>query len=214
MLSYVLFMQQLEVNSNMALALGNLLGAVANATTAVAHEKTLKSFLTNINDFGVQVKNNFEVNFSGLQDITFRVTDMTLPTVKANTTEIFYDGRSIPVTVNYDYEHDFSMTILNDAQGYIYPAIAEFIMTNATTELANGGYTMTVKVMTGDKKYDGMMITCKGVKLVNLGALSYGQSQNEIQTFEVQGQMQEFVVTPGALGTVANVGGIVTSLFG
>ena len=68
--------------------------------------------------------------------------------------------------------------------------------------------------MTGDKKYDGMMITCKGVKLVNLGALSYGQSQNEIQTFEVQGQMQEFVVTPGALGTVANVGGIVTSLFG
>ena len=160
----------------MALALGNLLGAVANATTAVDHEKTLKSFLTNINDFGVQVKNNFEVNFSGLQDITFRVTDMTLPTVKANTTEIFYDGRSIPVTINYDYEHDFSMTILNDAQGYIYPAIAEFIMTNATTELANGGYTMTVKVMTGDKKYDGMMITCKGVKLVNLGALSYGQS--------------------------------------
>ena len=198
----------------MALALGNLLGAVANASTALSEEKSLKSFLTNINDFGVQVKNNFEVNFSGLQDITFRITDITLPTVKANTTELFYDGRSIPVTINYDYEHDFSMTILNDAQGYIYPAIAEFIMTNATTELANGGYTMTVKVMTGDKKYDGMMITCKGVKLVNLGALSYGQSQNEIQTFEVQGQMQEFVVTPGALGTVANVGGMVTSLFG
>ena len=118
MTTYVLFMQQHEVNSNMALALGNLLGAVANATTAVAHEKTLKSFLTNINDFGVQVKNNFEVNFSGLQDITFRVTDMTLPTVKANTTEIFYDGRSIPVTINYDYEHDFSMTILNDAHHY------------------------------------------------------------------------------------------------
>ena len=198
----------------MALALGNLLGAVANASTALSEEKSLKSFLTNINDFGVQVKNNFEVNFSGLQDITFRITDITLPTVKANTTELFYDGRSIPVTINYDYEHDFSMTILNDAQGYIYPAIAEFIMTNATTELANGGYTMTVKVMTGDEKYDGMMITCKGVKLVNLGALSYGQSQNEIQTFEVQGQMQEFVVTPGALGTVTNVGGMVTSLFG
>ena len=97
-------------------------------------------------------------------------------TVKANTTELFYDGRSIPITINYDYEHDFSMTILNDAQGYLYPAIAEFIMSNATTELANGGYTMTIKVMTGDEKYSGMMITCTGVKLISLGALGYGQS--------------------------------------
>jgi len=37
----------------MALALGNLLGAVANVTTAVQHEKTYKSFLDNIADFGV-----------------------------------------------------------------------------------------------------------------------------------------------------------------
>ena len=37
----------------MALALGNLLGAVANASTALSEEKSLKSFLTNINDFGV-----------------------------------------------------------------------------------------------------------------------------------------------------------------
>ena len=117
----------------MALALGNLLGALANVTTAVAHEKTYKSFLNNIGDFGVQVKNMFEVNFSGLEAVTFRIQDITLPNVKANTTEIFYDGCSIPVTVNYDFEHDFNMTILNDAQGYIYPTIAEFIMSNATT---------------------------------------------------------------------------------
>ena len=45
-------------------------------------------------------------------------------------------------------------------------------------------------------------------------ALGYGQSQNEVQTFDVQGQMQEFSVTPGALGTVANIGGIANSLLG
>lgn len=198
----------------MALALGNLLGAVANASTALSEEKSLKSFLQNINDFGVQVKNNFEVNFSGLQDITFRVTDISLPQIKVNTAELFYDGRSIQVPVNYDYEHDFSMTILNDANGYFYPAVAEFIMMNATTELANGGYTMTVKAMTGDEKYAGMLVTCTGVRLTGIGQLSYGQSQNEAQTFEVTGQMQEFTVTPGALGTVANIGGIANSLLG
>ena len=164
----------------MALALGNLLGAVANVTTAVSHEKTYSSFLTNISDFGVQVKNMFEVNFSGLEAVTFRIQDITLPTVKANTTEIFYDGRSIPVTINYDFEHDFSMTILNDAQGYIYPAVSEFIMSNATTQLAAGGYTMTLKALTGDENYAGALITCTGVKLIGIDGLGFGHSQNEV----------------------------------
>lgn len=196
----------------MALAIGNLLGAVANATTAMSHEKSYDSFLANINDFGVQVKNNFEVNFSGLEAITFRIQDINLPTVKANTTDIFYDGRSIPVMVNYDYDHDFSMTILNDAQGYIYPAIAEFIMLNAKTDIASGGYTMTLKAISGDGKYAGAMITCTGVKLISLEGLSFGQSQNDVQTFTVNGQMQEWSITPGALGKAANILGAANSL--
>lgn len=198
----------------MALALGNLLGALANVTTAVAHEKTYKSFLNNIGDFGVQVKNMFEVNFSGLEAVTFRIQDITLPNVKANTTEIFYDGRSIPVTVNYDFEHDFNMTILNDAQGYIYPTIAEFIMSNATTQLAAGGYTMTLKALTGNNNYAGALITCTGVKLIGIDGLGFGQSQNEVQTFTVQGQMQQYSVTPGALGTAASIIGAANSLLG
>ena len=198
----------------MALALGNLLGAVANVTTAVAHEKTYKSFLNNIGDFGVQVKNMFEVNFSGLEAATFRIQDITLPTIKANTTEIFYDGRSIPITVNYDYDHDFSMTILNDAQGYIYPAIAEFIMSNATTQIAAGGYTMTLKALTGDDNYAGALRTCTGVKLIGIDGLSFGQSMNEVQTFAVQGQMQQYSVTPGAMSTAAGIAGAANSLLG
>ena len=122
----------------------------------------------------------FEVNFSGLEAVTFRIQDITLPTVKSNTTEIVYDGRSIPVTVNYDFEHDFSMTILNDAQGYIYPAISEFIMSNATTQLAAGGYTMTLKALTGDENYAGALITCTGVKLIGIDGLGFGHSQNEV----------------------------------
>jgi len=39
----------------MAMQLGNLLGAAANITTAISEEKSLKSFLERINDFGLQV---------------------------------------------------------------------------------------------------------------------------------------------------------------
>ena len=55
----------------MAMELGNLLGAAANLTTAFGKDKSLKSFLHHIDDFGIQVTNNFEVNIAGLEDITF-----------------------------------------------------------------------------------------------------------------------------------------------
>ena len=55
----------------MAMELGNLLGAAANLTTAFGKDRSLKSFLHHIDDFGIQVTNNFEVNIAGLEDITF-----------------------------------------------------------------------------------------------------------------------------------------------
>ena len=57
----------------MALDVGNLLGAAANLTTAFGKDRSLKSFLKQIDDFGIQVTNNFEVNLFGLDDITFFV---------------------------------------------------------------------------------------------------------------------------------------------
>ena len=57
----------------MALELGNILGAAANLTTATSKTKSLKAFLKNVDSFGVQVTNNFEVNFSGIEDATFFV---------------------------------------------------------------------------------------------------------------------------------------------
>lgn len=197
----------------MALAIGNLLGAVANVTTAVAHEKTYKSFLDNISDLGVQTTNLFEVNFSGLDTVTFRVQNITLPSMKMNTIEIFYDGKSIEVPINCDYDHDFSMTILNDASGYYYSAIQNLIMSDSINGMINGGYTMTIKAL-ADSRFPGTMITCKGVRITQLDGLSFDHSANEVQTFGVSGQMQNFTVTPGAAGTFANINGALNNIFG
>lgn len=54
-----------------SLDIGNLTGALANLTTAISKEKSVKSFINTVNHFGIQVKNNFEVNFSGLESTTF-----------------------------------------------------------------------------------------------------------------------------------------------
>ena len=61
----------------MALELGNLLGAAASLTTAFGEEKSLKSFLKTMDNFGIQVTNNFEVNLFGLNDITFFVQSVS-----------------------------------------------------------------------------------------------------------------------------------------
>ena len=53
----------------MSLDLGNLLGGVTNATTALSKETGVKAFLSTFKKYGAQVKNNFEVNFSDRKSV-------------------------------------------------------------------------------------------------------------------------------------------------
>lgn len=196
----------------MGLALGNLLGGITNLTTALSHEKGVKAFLHSINNFGIQTKNNFEVNFSGLEQATFFIQSIDLPGLHQNFAEIYYDGNKIDIPINHEYDHEFSMTVLNDAQGYIYSALTNFIVSDSTNILANSGYTMTIKALTGDENYAGSMITLNGVRIENISGLSFGYDQNDIQTFNISGKLINFSVTPGALGTASNILGTIDNL--
>lgn len=196
----------------MSLQIGGILGAAAQLTTAFGEEYGVKKFLKTIDKFGVQVKNNFEVNFSGLQDVTFFIQNISLPGLRQNFTEVHYDGRKVDIPINHEFDHDFSMTVLNDAQGYIYSILANFIMSNSTNVLANSGYTMTIKALTGDKKFSGSMITLRGVRIESIGGLSFGHSDNDISTFDINGKIIDFVHTPGALGTTSNIIGMANNL--
>ena len=196
------------------LALGNLLGAASQATTALSKERGVKQFINIINKFGIQVQNNFEVNFSGLADTTFFVQSIDIPQTKQNFTQLHYNGQLVEIPINYDWDHDFSMTILNDAQGYIYSAIVNFIMYTASERMVNPGYTMTIKALTGDNKYSGALITMRGVRLQSVGGLSWAQDSNSIQTFQVQGKLIDFTYTPGALSQAAGIMGAANQLLG
>ena len=196
----------------MALAVGNLLGAVNGVMTALSKEKSLKSYLDSINSFGIQVKNNFEVTFSGLTETTFFVTNISLPQVQQNLAELYYNGRKVEIPINYDYTHEFSMTILNDAQGYIYSAVTNFLMSDAANQMAKSGYTMSIKALTGDKKYKGMLLTLEHVRIESVSGLSFGYADNDISTFDINCRLINWTATPGALGTVASLAASVNSL--
>lgn len=197
------------------LALGNLLGAVTQATTALSKGKSLKSFLDTIDRFGIQVKNNFEVNFSGLEGATFFIQSINIPGMKQNFTSLKYDGREVDVPINHDWEHGFQMTVLNDAQGWIYSALTNFIMGTSSERLANSGYTMTIKALTGDEdNYAGALVTMRGVRLESVSGLDWGYADNSVQTFTVSGKLIDFTYTPGALQEAAGWIGAVDMLLG
>lgn len=191
---------------------GGLLGAAASLTTALSKPKSLKQFISTVDKFGIQVQNNFEVNFSGLQDITFFVQSVPVPSISQSFTEVYCDGRVYHVPTVADYEHDFSMTVLNDAQGYIYTAIADFIAQNALSMFTGNGYTMTLKAMTGDDNYKGALYTYKGVRFNSVGGVRYSQDGNNISTFDVSFKCVEYSVTPGALAKAAGVVGAAAAL--
>lgn len=195
----------------MALELGNLLGAAANLTTATGKEKSLKQFLKTIDNFGIQVTNNFEVNLFGLEDITFFVQSVTFGGMNQKFEDIYYKGRSIPVPTFVDYDHNGSMTVINDANGYIYAAVSNFLMTNSPN-LINNGIVMTIKCLTGDSTYKGSLITLNSVRLEKLDGMTFQYNGGEPSTFNIQFNYLDFTFTPGALGKAAGIIGAVDKL--
>ena len=197
----------------MALELGNLLGAAANLTTALSKEKSLKAFLKNVNSFGIQVTNNFEVNFSGISDATFFVQSIDFGGIKQNFTTLYYDGREVDIPINHEYQHEGNMTVLNDANGYIYAAMTSFIASQSSSKLANSGYTMTIKCLTGDEKhYKGALVTLRGVRLETVSGLQFTYNGGDISTFTINYKYIDFSYTPGALGKAAGIVGAINSL--
>lgn len=198
----------------MSLPVGNLLGAVTSITTAAQGPKSLKAFLKSIDSLGVQTTNNFEVNFSGIPDICFYFQSINIPGMDVHMTEISYNGQKVEIPVNYDYQHDFNATVINDGSGYIHSTITNFIMNNVSSSMANSGLTMTIKAMTGDNSYKGTMYTLNGVRLINIGNVEYNHSGGEVSTFSLSFKCAHYTVTPGALGTVSNILGAANSLIG
>ena len=72
--------------------------------------------------------------------------------------------------------------MLNDANGYIYAAITNFIMENTSPKI-DTGITMTVKCLTGDTKYKGALITFRSVFFDKVDGMSFEYNGGDISKF-------------------------------
>lgn len=110
-----------------------------------------------------------------------------------------------------DYEHNGSMKVINDGNGYIYAAVADFIMQNSLQKV-NNGVVMTIKCLTGDDNYKGAVITLNSVRFEKLAGLEFSYSGGDPSMFNIEFNYIDFDFTPGALGKPAGVLGAAKSI--
>lgn len=196
----------------MSLDFGNLLGAVTQLKTNSGKKKSLKNFLKTIDKFGVQVTNNFEVNFSALDDITFFVQSINIPSQEITVSEISYNGRKIEVPVFYDQMREINVTVINDGNGYIFSSLTNICMTDINSDKVDTGNIITIKALTGDKNYKGTLYKFFGVRLTSVDSLEYNYEGGDKSTFNITFKCNYFTVTTGSLGKTSNIIGAINSL--
>ena len=195
------------------MSFGNLLGAAASLQSGFGGNSSLKSFLSQMDSMGVQITSRFEATFSAIPQTTFYIQNITTPGMKQNITSLYFDGKLVEIPQNFEYEHDFSMTIINDASGIIYTSLVNFVMSDTGSFLANSGYTITIKAI-GDNNSKGATIKINGVRIKSIGGLQFQQSGGEVQTFTVNCSAIDFEYAPGALGKVTAITGALGSILG
>ena len=200
----------------MAISIGNALGAITQAQTGLANnagEKSLLDFINKINQYGVSIKAKYEVNFSGIEDITFFVTDITIPDLRQNFGNVYFEGKSVEIPINIEYGHDMTLTMLNDGKGMIYTTIVNWLMNqDAGESVVNSGYTMTVRSLGDGQNHKGMTIVLNGVRMKSISGLTFASTDASVSTFALNISVVSFTATLGSLQKVSGFAGALKSL--
>lgn len=99
--------------------------------------------------------------------------------MKQNVGTLYYDGKIVEFPQNTEYEHDFSMTVINDSSGYIYSALTNLVMGETGKFLMDSGYTMSIRAI-GDDNHSGSTIMLNGVRIKTVGGLSYQNAGGDV----------------------------------
>ena len=202
----------------MAISISNALGAFTQAQTGLANsqgEATLLDFINKINQYGVTLKAKYEVNFSGIEGLTFFVSDISVPDVRQNFGNVWFEGKTVEIPINIEYGHDMTMTLLNDGKGIIYSTILNWIMNqDAGDSPVDSGYTMTIRQLGDNEEHKGMTITLKGVRMKNITGLNFASNDASISTFTLTLSAISFTATMGSLQTISGFAGALKTLFG
>jgi hypothetical protein len=168
----------------------------------------LNEFLKGIDRYGVQIKSNFEAVFSGgeFKDFKFFCQGVSVPGIKTANGEVFFRGRSFQVPIVSEQEHEFQMTVINDASGMTFnqfrtAAINDYLRRLQKDENGNpvdgkpkhpqngrvlrGARNLTIKARSDFVNTSGMNIALYGVRINQVSNLDFSPTDNSMSIFTV-----------------------------
>ena len=150
-----------------------------------AGRASLREFIDKIKKYGTSIKARYEVTFSGIDNLTFFVTDINVPSVRRNFGILHYHGQSVEVPVTVEYEHDFNMTVINDGQGILYPTFVNLLLNMKNKSEIDSGYDMTVRIFGDGQNTSGIAVILFGVRFKTVSGLTANSGDTGISTFTV-----------------------------
>ena len=195
----------------MSVSIQNLLGKTASVYERVSSfinyedegSASVIQFINMISKYGTLMNANYEVSFSGIRDITFFVTSINLPQVKRHFSSVFHEGQTVEIPQVIEYEHDFSMTILNDGKGYLYSTISNWMLTVEGDSLIDSGYTMTLRLLGDGENTEGLTFQLEGVRFKNISGVQQSSSDSSVSTFTVSCSAIKYSVVAGNLSKIS-----------
>lgn len=171
------------------MSLGQLFNTAANLAGGSngGSGKSLKDFLGSISKYGVQIKSNYEVQYTGFGGISFFVQSINVPGIKANTGSLHWRGRQVEIPINAEQDHNVSMTIINDGTGFIYTQMRRILEIDANNVvLSNPGAKITLKALGDGVNTGGQKIILHGPILKNVSGLDFSSTDTGISTFNTE----------------------------
>lgn len=203
----------------MGISVSNIISKGVSAYTKIKSgfskesELSLGKFLSILSNYGTITNCNYEVSFSGITNLSFFCQSITTPGFKQNFTNISYDGQIVEVPQNSEYEHDFTMTILNDGKGVIYTAFQNFILDGIGTYFFENGYTVTIKILSNNQSSsDGIYVVLNGVRFRNISGLQLDASDSSLSKFTLACSAISYTISPESLRKVTSVLGAIKDI--
>ena len=207
------------------MSLGQIFNTAANMAGALHGERkpqtSLKDFLHTLTKYGVQVKSNYEIEYSGMGGLTFFVQSINVPALRMNVGNLYWKGRQMTIPVNAEQEHNFQMTVINDGTGFVYNQLRKILEIDADNAMVESDATITVTALGDLQNTSGSKFKMYGVTLTNVSGLDFSSTDSGVSTFTVDCyaartdlQWSETKSSSGVLGVVDKISGTIGNILG
>ena len=169
---------------------GSIANSIANVSSrksdqGKSSESSLYEFLGTLNKYGLQIRANYEIEFTQIPGLQFFCQSINIPGLRGVTANLYYMGREVQVPIIAEQEHECQMTVINDASGIIYPLLREMQIMDYGYVMPDNQYTMIVKARSDQQNTAGMNVIMRGVRINNVSGLDYSHQDSAVQTFTV-----------------------------